>query len=212
MSIEFNCPNCEKFLKTDESKAGARAKCPGCGQSITIPQLAGTAAPPPAAADDEWGDEASWEAESYEAELPSATDGDTRPCPVCGESIKAAAIRCRFCGADLGAGAGAGGSGGSMPAPRMPSGPGGGYLQPHRGTLILVFSILSWFICIIFGIVAWVLANNDLAEMQAGRMDPSGEGLTKAGKIISIVHICFAGFVIVAYCLIVIVVSAGGNF
>ena len=27
---------------------------------------------------------------------------DTRPCPVCAETIKAAAVKCRFCGHDLG--------------------------------------------------------------------------------------------------------------
>ena len=62
-------------------------------------------------------------------------------------------------------------------------------MQPHRGVMILVFSILSWFLCVIFGIVAWVLANSDLRAMAEGRMDPTGEGITKAGKIVSIISV-----------------------
>jgi hypothetical protein len=57
------------------------------------------------------------------------------------------------------------------------------YLQPHRGTLILVLGILSLVTCQLLGPFAWVMGNNDLAEMRAGRMDPEGEGLTNAGRI-----------------------------
>lgn len=62
-------------------------------------------------------------------------------------------------------------------------------MQPHRGVLILVFSILSWVVCLIFGIVAWVLANSDLRAMEEGRMDPTGEGMTKAGKIVAMISV-----------------------
>jgi len=62
-------------------------------------------------------------------------------------------------------------------------------LTPHRGTLILVLGILSIVCCFICGIIAWVLANGDLKEMTAGKMDPSGRGLTNAGKICGIVGI-----------------------
>jgi hypothetical protein len=72
-----------------------------------------------------------------------------------------------------------------MPPPSQPTQP----MQPHRGVLILVFSILSWVVCVIFGIVAWVLANSDLRAMEEGRMDPTGEGLTKAGKIVSMISV-----------------------
>lgn len=56
-------------------------------------------------------------------------------------------------------------------------------MEQHRGALILVFGILAFFVCPIFGIVAWVMGNGDLQKMAAGAMDPEGEGLTKAGKI-----------------------------
>jgi len=62
-------------------------------------------------------------------------------------------------------------------------------MQPHRGVLILVFSILSWVVCLVFGIVAWVLANSDLQAMEEGRMDPTGEGMTKAGKIVAMISV-----------------------
>ncbi len=62
-------------------------------------------------------------------------------------------------------------------------------LRPHRGVLILVLGILSIVCCFICGIIAWVMGNNDLKQMTAGTMDPSGRGLTKAGKICGIVGI-----------------------
>jgi hypothetical protein len=62
-------------------------------------------------------------------------------------------------------------------------------LNPHRGVLILILGILGILCCFICGIVAWVMGNNDLREMAAGRMDPSGRGLTQAGKICGIVSV-----------------------
>jgi hypothetical protein len=69
-------------------------------------------------------------------------------------------------------------------------------LAPHRGVLILVFGILSIVCCLIFGIVAWVMASKDLKEMAAGRMDPAGQGMTKAGMICGIIGIALQLLVI----------------
>lgn len=65
-------------------------------------------------------------------------------------------------------------------------------LKPHRGTVVLVLGILGLVCCLICGIVAWVMGNADLAEMDAGTMDPEGRGLTKAGKICGIVSVIIA--------------------
>lgn len=65
-------------------------------------------------------------------------------------------------------------------------------LQPHRGVLILVFGILGLVVCFPFGIAAWIMGNGDLGEMRSGRMDPTGEGMTQAGRICGMVATAFA--------------------
>lgn len=63
----------------------------------------------------------------------------------------------------------------------------GPYLAPHRGVMILVFGILGFVSCGIFAILAWVMGNTDLAEMDAGRMDPSGRDITNVGRILGMI-------------------------
>lgn len=107
MTIEFHCPHCDKLLKTPDDKAGVRANCPGCGQTVTVPDpmhetapadpsfapvpVAAGAAPPLSSS------EHFEESEIVEAGQPD----DTKNCPMCGASIKKAARRCRFCGETL---------------------------------------------------------------------------------------------------------------
>lgn len=78
-------------------------------------------------------------------------------------------------------------------------------MEPHRGGLILAFGLLSFVVCPFFGIAAWVMGNNDLREIAAGRMDPTGRDLTQAGRICGIV-----GTVLLILPMLVIIVAAIG--
>ncbi|MDG1873449.1 MAG: DUF4190 domain-containing protein [Mariniblastus sp.] len=72
-----------------------------------------------------------------------------------------------------------------------------GRKAPHRGTQIFVFSILGLFCCFPFGIIAWVMANEDLAKMRRGTMDASGKSFTQAGRVIGIVTVALNGISII---------------
>jgi hypothetical protein len=52
--------------------------------------------------------------------------------------------------------------------------------------------VLSLFCCALsplFAVTALVMANHDLSEMAKGRMDRSGEGTTRAGKVMAIIQL-----------------------
>ena len=73
-------------------------------------------------------------------------------------------------------------------------------LLPHRGNLVLVMGILSWFICAIFGFIACYVGRQDLKLIRAGQMDPSGLGLTQAGYWLGmasvVLHLLMIGLVL----------------
>ncbi|MEO8494474.1 MAG: DUF4190 domain-containing protein [Planctomycetota bacterium] len=62
-----------------------------------------------------------------------------------------------------------------------------GGFRPHRGGLILTLALLGLFCCQFLSIAAWVMGHADMREINAGRMDPEGRGLTQAGMIIGII-------------------------
>ena len=64
-----------------------------------------------------------------------------------------------------------------------------GGLKPHRGGVTLALGILGIVVCFICGIVAWVMGNSDLRQIDTGVMDPSGRGLTQAGKICGMISV-----------------------
>lgn len=84
--------------------------------------------------------------------------------------------------------------------------------RPHRGSVILVLGILSWFVCpMILGITAWIMGNADLKEMDAGRMDATGRGLTDAGRILGLVNVVVSGLAFVVWILFALVLVGSGR-
>jgi len=80
-------------------------------------------------------------------------------------------------------------------ASAMPMATSFSYARPHRGGTILALGIIGMVVemCCILGlvmsIIAWVMGASDLKEMAAGRMDRSGEGMTRAGMICGIIGV-----------------------
>lgn len=72
-------------------------------------------------------------------------------------------------------------------------------MKPHRGTLILVLGILGLVVCAPIGIAAWIMGKGDLAEMDAGVMDPSGRSMTNAGKICGLIATILLGLSLIAF-------------
>ena len=74
---------------------------------------------------------------------------------------------------------------------------------PHKGEMILIFGLMSLILpafFVIFGLMAWIMGSADLREMREGRMDPSGEGMTQAGRIMGMVSVGLHLFGILACC------------
>ena len=65
-------------------------------------------------------------------------------------------------------------------------------LKAHRGGAVLTLGILGLVVCFIMGVIAWVMANSDLREMDVGAMDPAGRSMTQPGKVCGIVSVVLA--------------------
>lgn len=82
-------------------------------------------------------------------------------------------------------------------------------MRPHRGVLVLVLGILGLVLCVICGVVAWIMASGDLKQMDAGLMDPSGRGLTQAGKICGIIAVVLNVLLLGLYVVLFVIVGIG---
>ena len=159
MPIEFQCSGCGNTLRVPDEHAGRQAKCPVCERISEVPLV------------------------SRPGDVPRGDDFDLGG----GDLPRSGDV-------SLGADDVPVGGGGIPPlASDNPYESSQTYssslLQPHRGGLILTLGILSVLCCNLLGIAAWIMGNEDLNKMERGQMDPSGRGLTQAGKVLGIIAI-----------------------
>lgn len=105
MAITFSCNHCGKSLSTSDDKAGRKAKCPGCGEVLTVPESVD------AASDNAFDDEGDHDADAEAGDFPdappplrkkssSAATG-TKTCPMCGAENPRKARKCDACGEEF---------------------------------------------------------------------------------------------------------------
>ncbi len=75
------------------------------------------------------------------------------------------------------------------------------YPKADQSGMVLAFGILSWFLCPIFGIVAWIMGQAGLKDIAAGLVDPANKGIMQAGYYLGMVHVilimvCFGAYIV----------------
>src|SRR5437762_3484488 len=102
MPIRVECPTCGTALKAPDELAGKPVRCPQCRTRFEVPEPifeAEEVAPPPPPPAPPVGEGYALHEEPAPAQPPpQKPPEDRRPCPACGELIRTAAVKCRFCG------------------------------------------------------------------------------------------------------------------
>lgn len=98
--------------------------------------------------------------------------------------------------------------------PQFPS-ESGSYPEASQATTVLVLGIIAIVLCQFLGPVAWVMGNNELAAIDAGRRAPENRGTANAGRILGIISTVLLAIGIVLIILLVagtITMSAFDSF
>lgn len=91
--------------------------------------------------------------------------------------------------------------------PQFP--PASQYPEASQATTALVLGILGLVVCAgITSPFAWVMGNNELKAIDAGRRPPENRGTANAGKILGIIGTVFLGLGIIALVLFLLVAVA----
>jgi hypothetical protein len=215
MPLQVQCPSCKRKLNVPDKLQGKRVKCPSCGEGFEAVETgivsekpakskSGAIAPaakrPPKPPEEEYEEplaepEPEDEEESKPRRRRSRDDDDDddedrprrRRARDDDEEDEDDRPRRRRRDDD------------DLDVRRKPK-------RPHRGGLVLTLGILSIpsalccaLIGLILGGITLNLAKQDLADMSAGRMDRSGQGITVAGNICAMVGVVLGILNIIAY-------------
>lgn len=80
----------------------------------------------------------------------------------------------------------------AMTTPQFPTDP-GQYPEASQATTVLVLGILGIVICGILAPFAWVMGNNELEAIDAGRRPPDQRSTANAGRILGIIGTILLG-------------------
>jgi predicted Zn finger-like uncharacterized protein len=89
---------------------------------------------------------------------------------------------------------------------RRRSGGGRRYQEPHRSGTILGLGITGLVLCVLppvglaLSIIAWVMGQSDMAKMDRGEMDHSGQEATRGGWICGIIGTGLSGLALLGCC------------
>ena len=198
MAIESHCSGCGALLRVDDVHAGQAARCPQCGRVYTVPASTADSDSGPTAAPSfgvvPQAELASqWRLQTPEGQIYGPVDRRTldrwlREGRIAADYRLQSSPDTDWQAADQVFPQLA--SGGRSGNPFADAGRGAGVRpgfepEPHRGGLILGLGLAGLLVtCPLLSLLAWILGNHDLRKMREGRMDPSGMGLTEAGRII----------------------------
>ncbi len=82
--------------------------------------------------------------------------------------------------------------------------------EPHRGALILGLGLAGLLVtCPLLSVMAWMLGNRDVRKMRDGTMDPTGMGMTEAGRVVGMLlcMLWIAVFTVAIFVLFVVIVA-----
>jgi predicted Zn finger-like uncharacterized protein len=180
MPLTIQCPHCQRSLNVPDEAAGKMVRCPACQEAFAVAQPTPTvtpAPPEPTAPAAAWDKESSAERRQRDGEEKKKRkrkrydDDDEEDKQEEEEEERPRKSKA----ADDNPFALQNDEGQNRPPPR-----------PHRAGTIMALGILSLlFACVPMAFITVSMANVDLIQMAALKMDPEGKTMTKVGKYLA---------------------------